>query len=510
MKRDLIIYARSSTKRQVEQVNRDSMNRQHKLIEDVALIETHHNCAYKDTFSDKGKSAFKGEHLSRDSELSKIIENSKNGIYKNPIIYIEAWDRLSRLSLRKSKELINKMFDAGLSIIVQKTGIYKLWSINDQDDISSDIQLSIALHQAHEESKNKASRLRQTYQNNLEKGTIRSAMNLPSWIDFNHNTQEYNINEYSVHIHKIFELRLKGYSCLNIARYFNDRGIMIGNNQRGKISETRIKKILQGKQVLGSFVTKGRIIPNFLPQLIDLDTFNRVSSTFNINRTKQTNNIQNLFYGLTLCSNCGASYVSVNTSRNDYSLRCSNRARGVDEESRSCSNRAIRYCSIIEPCLRHYFNRVKIDEILKTEPPIDTTVLQEQIHQQENLLKKLTNLYLTLDDESFLEKSKTCKTEIDRLKAELMQHEPSLHNDSVEWGTIIDHPLDSREDKIAVNAILRRYINKIELQAYNDKKQAKMGCVAIIHWKSGCIVRLQLPSVVNDPDGFETFKRVWG
>lgn len=511
MKRDLLIYARSSTMRQVTQVNRDSMNRQHKLIDDRSQIEDLYNCEYKQTFSDQGKSAFKAEHLQQGSALYTIIRNAENGLYNQPILYIENWDRLSRLTLSNSQLLINKIFNAGISIIVQKTGIHKLWSVDDQDSISSSIMLSVALWQAHEESKNKSQRLRQTFQNNLEKGTIRSSMNIPSWINFNHETQSYTINEYSPHIHKAFELRLQGMSCLNIARYFNDRNIKLGLSQRTKISETRIKKILTGQQVLGSYVTKGRIIPDFLPRLIDDETFQKVADTFKGKRTKQGQTIHNLFYGLTVCAKCAASYVSVNTSRDDFSLRCSNRARGVDEKSRACSNSAIRYNSIIEPCLRYYFNRVDIKEILKRDDSgIDTTVLQEQIHQQEKLLKKLTNLYLTLEDESFLDKSKQCKTELDRLKNELKQHEKTFQIDSVEWTTIVEHPIKSRNDKIAVNSILRRYIDKIELQAYADKKRAKRGAVAIIHWKSGSVVRLQLPSMVNDPDGYATFKAVWG
>lgn len=510
MERDLLIYARSSTKRQVEQVNRDSMNRQHKLIEDRAQIEEYYGCTYKGTFSDKGKSGFKGEHLEEGSELYKIIRNAENGLYNQPILYVENWDRLSRLSLQNSQQLLNRMFSAGISIIVQKTGIHKLWCSDDQNNISSSIMLSVALWQAHEDSRNKAERLRQTYKNNVEKGTIRSSMNLPFWIDFNHKTQEYNINEYSKHVHKAFNLRLQGYSCLNIARYFNDRGILLGKHQKKSIQEIRIKKLLTESQVLGSYVTKGRTIPNFFPRLIDDETFDKVALSFNTKSTRQAQTIHNLFYGLTVCSKCASPYISVNTSRDDFSLRCSNRARGIDEKSKSCSNSAIRYNSIIEPCLRYYFNSVDIKEVMKRDDSgIDTTILEEQIHQHEKLLKKLTNLYLSLDDESFLDKSKSCKTELERLKAELKQHEKPLQIDSVEWSTIVEHPIESKDDKIAVNAILRRYIDKIELLSNDDKKQLTMGCVAIIHWKYGGIVRLKLPSVVKDPDAFETFKKVW-
>lgn len=504
----LYIYSRVSTEKQ--KLSGDGLNRQSQLMDDVSSIERIHNCKYDSSFHDS-TSAFSGKHIDS-GQLGQFIKRCEVGLIKEPILYVEAIDRLSRMSIKESRSLLQRMFDAGITLIIKKMGFDKLLTEDSNNDIGIDLYLSVLLHLANRESIQKSERIKETYKNNVGKNTIKCSQHLPFWIDYTE--QGYIFNEHVDNLRLMFELRLNGYSVLAIARHFNDNGIKLGSKQRSSsVSATRIKNILTRPQAIGEYCKydpqdKSKIIErivNFYPPAIEHETFIKVKASFKNTKTRQPSSIANVFHGLTYCGSCGSKMAAYHSKqREDYYLRCVSVTQGLSTGVK-CGNGAIKYKSIIEPCLKLFFDYLPIDDLLHAQVEDNSQeleILKSKLVESEQKYKKVKKMVLLVeDDEDLLNQFKTLSGEIKRIKAKLEEHEQPIQYDVQQWQTLKDYCIQTTDDKIKINALLSSFINKIEL-----KKDGKIGASCVIVFKSGLNTSVYLPSIKHNTERYETFR----
>lgn len=151
----IISYSRVSTLKQVGK-NKTGLAQQ---TEQAMLDKLSHKYGLpidSRAFSDKGKSAFKGNHLEASfGRLLTLIDNGE--VAKDSIIAISNLDRLSRLEVNRSMELMLSIINRGVRVYTSVDDkLYESGSAN----LSVDLILSILIFQrSHEESATKSKRL---------------------------------------------------------------------------------------------------------------------------------------------------------------------------------------------------------------------------------------------------------------------------------------------------------------------------------------------------------------
>ncbi len=82
-----------------------------------------------DTFTDPGKSGYKGEHIGAKGELRRFIQLVEQGKIKNDsILLIDSYDRFSRLPPVQSLNLFLDVINSGIGLVF--TGSYEKRVIN--------------------------------------------------------------------------------------------------------------------------------------------------------------------------------------------------------------------------------------------------------------------------------------------------------------------------------------------------------------------------------------------
>ncbi|WP_413684839.1 recombinase family protein [Prochlorococcus sp. MIT 1011] len=110
--------------------------------------------AWNQKFEDIGKSAFQA--YKNRSALTAIIESAENGDFGNdPCLVISEVSRLTREPQKEANKLLNRIFDAGLSIYVSELG----GQIYTEKDQTVYLLFQILFLAAHSESREKSHRI---------------------------------------------------------------------------------------------------------------------------------------------------------------------------------------------------------------------------------------------------------------------------------------------------------------------------------------------------------------
>ena len=172
---------------------------------------------WEDEFSDIGKSAFKD--YKRRGALTAIIELAEKGkVGDNPCLVIDSVSRLCREPQKEANKLLNRIFDAGLSISVCELG-NQIWTEKDQIVY---IIFQVMFLVAHGESREKSHRIKGMHDNHIERlkeGDLSMMFTerspsikkyfYPFWLDFHKATRtkdaHFTKNEKSEWAAKMFE-----------------------------------------------------------------------------------------------------------------------------------------------------------------------------------------------------------------------------------------------------------------------------------------------------------------
>ena len=326
------------------QTDGDSFTRQ---TESAKRWMKEHGAAYvlsAETFTDAGKSGYKGKHIAKDEngvakgELARFIQCVEQGkIASDSILLIDEISRFSRLRLSDAVPLFMSVINSGIGLVF--TGGYDKRIIT-RELIDNDSYLlpSIVtdLFRANRESEEKGRKIRLAKQTMLAeiKAGVVYRNNLPKFFTFVSDnpanpkcrTGKYVHNKLTERLQELIEMFLAGKAMYSIAADFNNRGYKTFKG--GEWSGNGINKVLRNRILMGEY--KG--VKNYVKPVVDESTFNKIQIILNRNTYNKgkKGELVNIFRGICFCE-CGhaMSIMSTEFKGQKYTyLRCASLTRG--------------------------------------------------------------------------------------------------------------------------------------------------------------------------------------
>lgn len=392
-------YRRWST---VSQSDNDSQTRQsdsaNRWIKDFGKSQGY--VLSEQTFTDAGKSGFKGKHIEKDEfglakgDLGRFIQCVEKGqIKSNSILLIDDFSRFSRLEPVKSLNLFLTVINSGVGLVF--TGSYEKRIINSEliNKEGHVLQFIIGeMIRSHAESAERGRKVKAAKQSlftNIKNG-ICQRNNLPKYFTFVPNPGEKSIGKYvhneRTHIIKdIVKMIIEGKSLYSISRSLNQQKIKTFKNSQW--SGAGLKKIIRNRLLIGEY--KG--IKNYVPKIVEEDEFLKVQNILsqNTNNKGKQGDVINIFRGICFCSRCGAP-MSVMSSEYDGEtyryLRCSSRNSGKIP----CDNKSSMPLKDMEYDLFMEYLFKSPSQLLNDSDNQEAKELQSLITQNQARLNKLT------------------------------------------------------------------------------------------------------------------------
>lgn len=389
------LYIRVSTDKQAKEG--DSLEAQEQALNDYAK---EHNYIIVDTYVDGGES---GQKIKR-TNLQRLLKDVENN--KIDLVIMTKLDRWFRnvADFYKVIEVLKR----------NKVDWKTIWEDYDTTTASGEFWLNMSLALGQMEAKRTGERISDIfehkfkYQKTVCSGKKKYGYNISI-------EKKYIINEEEAqNIRDLYNHFINTENLLETVKWFKAN--------KKDVSYASIKNYLKDISYTGKYLRKktGELIDDFIPQIIDKKTFDKVQIIFNRNlkNYKFNGKYKNeyIFAGLLKCSHCGSRLSgSSNNSRNKY-YRCKKYSTG------SCNNKGL----ISEKKLEKYLLN-NIDILIANEVEYKEIILHNKekndnkIKNIKNKINKLTNLYLNdmVDIEFY-------KTEYENLKKSLKEEEQSI------------------------------------------------------------------------------------
>ncbi|ESZ50707.1 recombinase family protein [Mesorhizobium sp. RSR565B] len=315
-------YVRFSTP---EQERGDSLRRQ---TEGAARYAALHGLDLDDklTFRDLGVSAFKGanEETGRLGEFLAAVEyqDIKAGSY----LLVESLDRLSRQKPRKAVKVLERICEAGITVVTLDDGRVYTEAVLDDDPTALMVALLVAAR-ANEESAKKGRRVGEAWANKRRNAATKPLSALcPGWLRLREDETGFDlVPERAEVVRRVFDMTLAGRGQHAIAEAFNREGVpMFGRGSHWHRSY--IKKMLADASTIGAFTPhrvetvggKKRRIPTetvegYFPAVVDHEVFERVNALSSGRSVREGSSaMANILAGLAKCPKCGATMTRVN------------------------------------------------------------------------------------------------------------------------------------------------------------------------------------------------------
>ncbi|TCN64007.1 DNA invertase Pin-like site-specific DNA recombinase [Vibrio crassostreae] len=485
----------------LEQAKGDSFRRQTALAKDYC---DKHGLNLADlTLRDLGKSAYHGTHF-KDGALGEFIDAVKDGtIPRGSYLLVESMDRLSREKISIALRRFMELLELGISIVtLQDSRTYTTESL----DRIEDLMLSLVfMMRAHEESLTKSKRLKAAHAEKRKQARENlkpTGYNMPHWITLSDLGYEL-IPERVVLLKRIFQMTIDGLGAIAIHKQLNKEGIKPWGRSKTGWHTTYIKKILRARTVLGEYqpfksengkrVEDGEPIQGYYPEAIDVDTFKRANLAIENRNGKSSgtrnNAINNLFTGLVVCKNCGATMHYLNKgsgSKGGQYLVCSRARQGAHHDGIRCKYASMRY-PVIEDAVLSVAATLNL-RLHTAHNEEESTQLKKQLSSVTKRLETVDSAIVRLVD--WLDSSSGSKailTKLERREAEqqeleLRYKELEKHLDEIEltptsnnvWREL-KHTLNTLKVEAAdranitlrakINSQLVQCIDKIEFDA---------------------------------------------
>lgn len=363
---------------------------------------------------DLGVSAFKGANAV-DGALAAFLKACEIGKVKpGDYLLVESVDRISRSKPLAALDIFRRIIGYGVNVLTLADGMEYSEEILNTDNGRIYILLG-TMQRAHNESKTKSDRLKETARIKLDlakQGIQRKATAVPAWLVWN--GKEYEPIEDRVNtINKMFELYTSGYTLSKVCQYLNDNGYaFFGKGAKDRKGVMRmewnwsyIKKILCNKALIGTkqFFKRGGVlveaVENYFPAVIDKDTFYKVNKLQDVaakTTGKKKTGLRNLFSGFLQCT-CGYSYYIKQGGKNSY-LQCSEHYQ-KSEAARRCTNENTIQYKKIETAVLLFFKELNVNSLLEKadERAIEIGTAQDRLDSivaQLDEIESKTNAWL--------------------------------------------------------------------------------------------------------------------
>ena len=332
-----------------------------------------------DSFKDRGRSGFKGEHLGDTGELRRFLKLVEAGdIQPGSVLVVESLDRLGRQEVESALRVFLDILDAGIRIVTLGDGEGEREYVKGGGFIPLMLSL-VEMARAHGESQRKSELVGAAMANKqaLARELMKPMGNVcPLWLTLKKGWRSFaqdgsayeEIPERGDVVRQIFQWAIEGYGKGVIAKKLNERDIESFKAKNEKLKAkghaqawgtSSVDKILKNRATIGEYLPRtvqglpngtprherreaGEPIAGYFPMVVSVETFYEAQAAIDGLRTaKATRQIEtgNVWQGIAKCEKCGASMQLVNKGappKGGRYLRCGNTRKGV------CQSRTVR------------------------------------------------------------------------------------------------------------------------------------------------------------------------
>ncbi|SEK40195.1 Site-specific DNA recombinase [Colwellia chukchiensis] len=383
MKRKAYLYQRVSSKRQM---GNSSLYRQSEAQE--AWLAAHPEVQVERVLVDDGYSGYKGKNLT-DGELGAFVSDIKTGkIEKGSILLLEQFSRLTRLSISKTKMLLQDIWEGGVTIVTISDN--QEYPPESADDIGKWMRLLVEIESAHKDSawrsdKAKASHKRRKIEALKEKTAPR--IRKPFWLD-----DKGELNDYATAVKDMFTMYLKGLgqvSILNSLRVQYPKYEPIQN-----MTPTTVIRIITSERCLGIIFGA-----KLYTEVVTEDIFYKAQQIHSERLYKNVRPDRRWpLHGLVKCGHCQKGNSIQQTGEALPLLRCSNKRRKGAELS-GCDSRATFPYIIADYFFKNHVEMELLAELSESKRnESDEKELSKNAHlirQKKDKLDELQDFYQT-------------------------------------------------------------------------------------------------------------------
>jgi DNA invertase Pin-like site-specific DNA recombinase len=436
------------------------------------LIENGYEVDENIVLEDSGLSGFHRENFSENSALSKFIEKVKKGQFpKGTKLVIEDFSRFSRAELPLAQEKFLQLINNDIHVVIVKDRV----EYSKENYKFTDMIVSLAkMESAHEESARKSLHLNSFWENRRKKAKENSEENkeiypvllpssAPDWlrkVDINGQKHFEIIEERQKVIEYIFELADTGgidglgLGSTRIVRVLEKKGIepFIGErkNTARTFNDSYVLRLFNDRRIIGELqpyknpinkdtgkrirIKDGNPIPDYFPQVIDIDTYNRVQQKIKQRKTyfsgKISNTFSNIFTKIVKCHFCG-SPMTLFQKRGSKAeggmisyLQCSEGTKLRDKEK--CGNKSVRYSDTFEKTLISTLVELDLSPLFKTKVDKDDSQkidIRNQIYKHKTQLDKIN---IDIKNVSRLQVKNPDDESFDEIKMELREEKNKI------------------------------------------------------------------------------------
>lgn len=376
MKRKAYLYQRVSSEAQ-----RDNSSLFRQSEAQQAWLAMHPDVEFERKLVDDGYSGFKGENLEY-GELGVFVDEIEKGLVeRGSILLLEQFSRLTRLSISKTKDLLHKIWQGGVTIVTITDN--QEYPPESADDFGKWMRLLIEIESAHKDSEWRSKKVRASWtrrESLAKEQKIAPRMRMPFWLDKNG-----KLNDFSPVVVDIFRLHALGLGQVIIERELRKK---YGNIKPLKnINPTKIIRILQNEKCIGKVYGE-----KLYDEVVDEETF---YSAQRIHQQRLYTSIREdrkwPLHGMVKCGHCGSG-MSIQQSKNQLPLlRCSKKQRSGGE-----------YCQISTTfpyVIAYHFFTIHVEPVMLAMMTDMKRLKASEIEQVKNAqeLNKLKGVYDDLD-----------------------------------------------------------------------------------------------------------------
>lgn len=415
-------------------------------------------------YFDKGKSAYKGEHLENTGELKRFQDNVKSGkVRPGSTLLVEDLDRLSRANMWKASDFLRELTGAGITVVTLRDRKEYKGTLTFLDAINSLLKQELA----HDESKKKGGRVADSFVKRYAAARAGEKVKvlLPGWVEWV-STTEYKLKRPEADtVKEIFTMAAKGWSYAMIAKNLNQRLIPpFRDRGKGKLwIPGTVSALIKSRAVIGEYAPKDGLppIPTYFPAAIEVGLFDDAQGARALRKvtgvTSQSEDRINVWSKIAVCAFCKRPHHCVPKGRLlERYLVCSGKVGGKCDAKNIPAKRSeeVFFDVLLNVVKSDYLvgdQSKELSEIRALAGQIDTAQVQKQ---------RLEKLLMVSDDlEEVAIAIKKVKADIARLMLDKQEKESKL----LERATVersrasirakID--LESRDGRIEANSLLK-------------------------------------------------------
>ena len=496
MNTNVVLYRRFSSD---EQESGDSLTRQSRTCEAFAKAQ---GWIIGEVLTDRGRSAYKGEHLAPDAALGGFIARLAAGeIEPGSILLAERLDRLSRRPVGEAISWLYGLTSRGLSVAVADKG--KVFTSNmTLEDV---ITLSLSLAQGNEESAKKSERITSAKQRlwgmaeRKEGAWTNLAARVPLWLGRNAACDGWIIDDARAEIVRdIYQWSADGLGAVTIASRLNAVPVAPWGAWRKKEGwgRTAVRQLLNNPAVEGDFVGEtgmfaGRALHGFYPRIVDADVVAQARAQQRARKKAAGEGAKvgtvNLFAGLSVCGQCGGR-AAMTSSVNRYGTRYKHlRCEGATE-GRCINTGFYAYQAFETKVLDLCLNLALDDRFFAAtgdlrEAQIRVAELEKAIATKRTARGRLMTLFVDGDD-MVADRIQATKAELDELAGQLEEAKADVERASGKVGAVehlkrvndireaamSDDEATAQQARAKLRQAFSAIVNSLEIDVFEGRK----------------------------------------